>query len=241
MTKQQFLEKLEIELARNHVAEPADIIEEYEQHFAFKLADGYSEEEIAAKLGDPQALAAQYDASQVTAGNGKKTITVLGLGVADFFFGILWVLLFAWEIIMAAFAVTCGAVTVGLFTSIRASVFALIPIMPYPCALLLGLALAALVVLSVVGTLYFLGFLRQLIRSFGRFHKNTLASASGRAVLPPIPICPQFSAPAKRTFRRLSLLSVTVFAVCLLVGFIACAASAGAVEFWHVWGWFGQA
>ena len=37
----------------------ADVVEEYQQHFAFKLADGYSEEEIAARLGDPVALAAQ--------------------------------------------------------------------------------------------------------------------------------------------------------------------------------------
>ena len=37
----------------------ADVVEEYQQHFSFKLADGYSEEEIAARLGDPVALAAQ--------------------------------------------------------------------------------------------------------------------------------------------------------------------------------------
>ena len=37
----------------------ADVVEEYQQHVSFKLADGYSEEEIAARLGDPVALAAQ--------------------------------------------------------------------------------------------------------------------------------------------------------------------------------------
>lgn len=48
--------------------------EEYEQHFVFKLADGYSEEEIAAKLGDPTALAAQFDAA---AQGGEKRSAVL--------------------------------------------------------------------------------------------------------------------------------------------------------------------
>lgn len=241
MTKQQFLEKLEIELKRNRISEPADIMEEYEQHFAFKLADGYSEEEIAAKLGDPTGIAAQYDASVAAAKNGKKAITVLGLGVADFFFASLCVLLFAWALIMAAFAAVCGAIAVGLIINVRGSVFALIPALPYPCALIFGLAFAALTVLSVVGAVYFLGFLRQLMRSYGRFHKNALASASGRATLPPVPVCPQFSATAKRTLRRLSLLSATVFAVCFLVAFAACVFSAGSVEFWHTWGWFGQA
>lgn len=51
MTRNEFMTRLSAELRRNHVADAVDIEEEYEQHFAFKLADGYSEEEIAAKLG----------------------------------------------------------------------------------------------------------------------------------------------------------------------------------------------
>lgn len=63
MTRNEFMTRLFAELRRNHVADAADIEEEYEQHFAFKLADGYSEEEIAAKLGAPEALAAQFSAA----------------------------------------------------------------------------------------------------------------------------------------------------------------------------------
>ena len=54
MTKSEFMTHLEHELRRRNVADAADGREEYEQHFAFKLADGYSEEEIAAKLGTPE-------------------------------------------------------------------------------------------------------------------------------------------------------------------------------------------
>ena len=57
------------ELKARGVADAADIEEEYEQHFAFKLADGYSEEEIAAKLGGPAKLAAQFTVESAPAGS----------------------------------------------------------------------------------------------------------------------------------------------------------------------------
>lgn len=67
MTKNEFMAKLTDELKKRNIEDAADVAEEYEQHFAFKLADGYSEEEIAAKLGDPTALAAQFDAATLAA------------------------------------------------------------------------------------------------------------------------------------------------------------------------------
>lgn len=61
MTKLDYMAQLAQELKRRGVADADDVLEEYEQHFAFKLSDGYSEEEIAAKLGSPKELAAQFD------------------------------------------------------------------------------------------------------------------------------------------------------------------------------------
>ena len=60
MTKLEFMTQLERALKKHGAADCEDIMEEYEQHFAFKLADGYSEEEIAAKLGAPEELAQQF-------------------------------------------------------------------------------------------------------------------------------------------------------------------------------------
>lgn len=74
MTKNEFMAKLTDELKKRNIEDAADVAEEYEQHFVFKLADGYSEEEIAAKLGDPTALAAQFDAA---AQGGEKRSAVL--------------------------------------------------------------------------------------------------------------------------------------------------------------------
>lgn len=63
MTKHEFMARLASELRKRNVADAADVTQEYEQHFAFKLADGYSEEEIAAKLGSPEELAAQFEST----------------------------------------------------------------------------------------------------------------------------------------------------------------------------------
>ena len=239
MTKLEFLEKLTAELKRNNVPDAADIIDEYQQHFAFKLADGYPEEEIAAKLGDPAAIAAQYDAPSPQHKGGRKAVTVLGLGAADFFFGILCVLLCAWQVVMAACAAAFTGICVTLIGGLGRFPLFTVPQMPYPCALILGVAFGALAVLSAVGGRYFWGFIRQLTRAFGRFHKNSLAAASGRAALPPLPVYPQFSAKVKRRLRRTATVAAAVFAVCFVAGFAACVIAAGAFEFWHTWGWFG--
>lgn len=239
MTKLEFLERLTVELKRKNVADAADVIEEYEQHFAFKLADGYSEEEIAAKLGDPKEIAAQYDEEPRSGRNGKKVIATIGLAVTDFFFGIMLILLYAWVVVMISGALAFAATSVALIGDLGRFPHIEVPEMPYYCAVILGIAVLALSVLFAVGTKYFLAFIHQLIRSFGRFHKNTLAAASGKATLPSLPVYPQFSAKTKRKLRKIATVAVTVFAVCFVIGFIVCAISAGSLEFWHAWGWFG--
>ena len=241
MTKTEFLEKLSRELRDNNVADAADIVEEYEQHFSFKLADGYSEEEIAAKLGDPKSIAAQYDAVPRESRGGKKAVAAVGLGVADFFFGVLCALLCAWEIVMGAMVVAFGALAVCLIGDLGGAVRFFVPEMPYHCGIILGIAFAALTVLALVGTVYFFAFIRQLMRAFGRFHRNALAAASGGAALPSLPVYPQFSAKTKRTLRTAAAAAVVVFAVCFVVGIVVCAITAGSFEFWHTWGWFGYA
>ena len=58
MTKSQFLQALETELKNRRLPDAGEILEEYEQHFAFKLADGYTVQEIARNLGIPFEIAA---------------------------------------------------------------------------------------------------------------------------------------------------------------------------------------
>lgn len=101
-------------LKKRGVADCGDILEEYEQHFVFKLADGYSEEEIAAKLGSPKDLAAQFDpASQKKSGVGRF-FTIFGLCWLNLFYGIFAVLLASWAVVMASAVLSFGLLGVCL-------------------------------------------------------------------------------------------------------------------------------
>lgn len=95
MTKLEFMSKLASELHKRNIADAADVLEEYEQHFAFKLSDGYSEEEIAARLGSPADLAAQFEPAPQGAKRRSAALTWLWLGWLDVFFGLFAILLLA--------------------------------------------------------------------------------------------------------------------------------------------------
>jgi len=237
MTKNEFMNRLKSELNKRNVSDFADIIEEYEQHFNYKMADGYSEEEIAAKLGDPIALAAQFGESDTPEQkSGNKPFVIAGLCVLDLFAAMFYILLAAWEIVMAAAGIAFAGVSVCLL--FNTNVANLIPSMPYPCAALLGIALLALSALAGVGCVYYFGFLRQLFRAFCRFQHNAIANASGTATLPALAVNPQFSAKLNRRLRSSALISLAVFAAFFILGYIVCTITAGSFEFWHVWGWF---
>ena len=237
MTKNEFMTRLTNELKNRNVADAADVTAEYEQHFAFKLADGYSEEEIAARLGDPAALAAQFgDTDAPKQGSGSRPLVVAGLCFADVFAGLFFVLLAAWELVMAAASVSFAALAVCLLGGLN--VYALIPAMPYWCGAILAIASASLAVLAGAGCVYYAAFLRQLVRSFACFQHNALASASGGAVLPSLSVSPRFSAGTKRRLRSVVLVSLALFAACFMLAYVVCALSAGSLQFWHVWGWF---
>ena len=179
------------------------------------MADGYSEEEIAAKLGDPVLLAAQFGETGASKQKGgSKPFVVAGLCIVDLFAGL-------------------AASLLG-----GTNIYSLIPSMPYWCGAILALAFAALTVLSVIGCIYYGAFLRQLVRSFGRFQHNALASSSGEATLPALAINPQFSAKTKRRLRSVALIALALFAACFVLSYVVCSLSAGSLEFWHTWGWF---
>ncbi len=238
MTKSEFMTQLASELRKRNVADVADVVDEYEQHFAFKLADGYTDEEIAARLGDPVAVAAQFGAVAPAGVKHTAALTWLWLGWVDLFFGIFAVLLVAFGVVLAACVLSFGLTGVCLIGNLERLAFVSLPPMPYWCGAILGLSLAALCVLSVVGCIWYGAFCRQIFRSYGRFRQNMLARSRGGAVLPGLPIAPQFVPRKKRQLRTVALTALLLFAVCFVLGYVACSLSAGAPEFWHTWGWF---
>jgi uncharacterized membrane protein len=116
MTKLEYLERLHTELNRLNVRDVDDITAEYEQHFAFKLADGFSEEEISAKLGTPAAIAAQFaaDGGAAKKSPGKKAFLAVWLTLLGFLEALLDMTFFAFIIGIFAAAVACGAIGVCL-------------------------------------------------------------------------------------------------------------------------------
>ena len=161
---------------------------------------------------------------------------VVGLCFADLFAGLFFVLLVAWGVVMAAASLSFSTLAICLLGGLN--IYGLIPAMPYWCGVILALSFIALAVLNAVGFIYYAAFLRQLVRSFGRFQHNALARASGTAALPVLAISPQFSAKVKRRLRSAALISLSLFAACIVLSYIVCSLSAGSLEFWHTWAWF---
>lgn len=238
MTKREFLARLEAELRRGEVADAAEIMEEYAQHFAFKLADGYTQEEICARLGDPGELGRQFARPSEERPSGlKRALARTGVGLAGALGGLLATLLMVFGAVLALTAAAIAAAGICLIGRLNPA--GLLPWLPRAAAVILGVSLLGAGALLAGVCIYYAAFLRQLIRFFGRRIRNALAMANAAAALPDVPLSPQLSSRTNRHVRRLVLGSLTVFAALLIAGMAVCALEAGAFEFWHAWGWFG--
>ncbi len=238
MRKEEFLERLTRELSDRDIPDVLDIIEEYERHFEFKLADGFSEEEIVAKLGNPIQLAGQfYVQDEHKQRMRNSALTVIGLYLNRVGAGAFFAILVIWGVIMAVFSIGCLAVSVGLFA--RIAPLSLIVPMPGVSAIIFGVTLTSLAVLVATSTIYYMAFVRQLMRVYNRFHKNILASIKGRPTLPSLAVSPQFQPRFRRKLRRVIVASLSVFVTLFILGMTVSIFSSGSLSFWHTWGWFG--
>ena len=68
MKRTEWLIKLEQELIRLKVPQPREIVADYEEHFAAAMEARKSEEDTAAKLGDPKTVAGAHSAEYLMAG-----------------------------------------------------------------------------------------------------------------------------------------------------------------------------
>ena len=238
MKKREFLERLLQELKRDGVTDALDILEEYTQHFDFKLADGYTEEEICASLGSPGALAEQFrEAETSSVPAAGHAVALLGGGFADIWAVAAFVLLMCWGLVMGAFALACAGVAVCLL--LGQSLGGLLPAMPYWCGAVFAVSLGTLALLTGCGVLYFSAFLRQLARAYVRLRQNFRCAILGKAKRPPLGVAPQLKASTRRVLRGVALGALTVFAISAMLGIVVSMLSAGEAGFWHAWGWFG--
>ncbi|MEA4888998.1 MAG: DUF1700 domain-containing protein [Clostridiaceae bacterium] len=234
MTKNEYLSQLRFELNRNKITESEDIIGEYEQHFAFKLADGFTEEEIAAKLGSPVTIAAQFasDEQEKNPRSGGKVFMTIAMSFAAVFAITAYVLFFVWTVAVYASSLVSagiGVVLIGHF-----NIAGLIPYMPYPSALIFGVCFLAFAVFLAAGAYYFFVYTKQIVKASIRWHRNVI---SGNP-LPPLPWNPQFAVKTGRRLRTVLLWSATVFGTTFMLAMIVSQVLSGAWGFWHAWNWF---
>lgn len=237
MNKQDYLRELEKSLKATGVRDCADIIEEYAEHFDRKAADGYSEEETAARLASPAEIARQFQEIKSEGGkrSGRKVVLTIGLVFSDIFATMLFVLLFAWVVVLGAAALSCAAGGILVVVAGNAPWVFIPEMMPFICRLLLGFTLLSLSVLAACGTEYCRLYIIQILRKYIHWHASVF---SGGYVSPPLPIHPAMPAKKRRIMRNMTLIALVVFIVALVLALGSMMLAAGSLQPWHVWHWF---
>lgn len=235
MNREQYLNELERCLRDKKIADVEEIVEEYRQHFIFKDNDGYGEEEVAAALESPDRIAEQYAGAGSAAlrpSGFVRAVTVTGLAFLDLVLILCAVVLFAWVLVMAVFAVTC--LVLGGCLILNQNIAGLIPPMPYFAALILGVSMLGLAVLSAVGTILCWAHIRRWVQVFCRWQKNLLG---GRAQAP-MSLRPEIGRKSLFLLSRTAIISLTVFGAFFLAACLALTIHTGFKPFWHELGWF---
>jgi len=242
MKKQQFIDTLKKTLEKLKVEDIDDIVSEYVQHFEFKLADGFTEEEIAAKLGDPVAIATQYTPREqpLAKESGNKALVYGGLVPANIGAGLFFYFFIGWSVVLAAFSVLCAVAGFMMITNLNFSISTapLIPSMPYGVGLALAFPLFFLSVLSMLGAIYSCMYIKQLFKAFIRWQRNIIAAAKGKPKLPSLSMHPRPKPKTKRILRNIMIITLIGFGITFIIGYAVAAITAKAFEFWHVWDWF---
>jgi len=191
MTREAFIARLRSGLRDMPPNASADIIADYDAHFAEGAAKGRSEAEIAAALGDPDRLARelraeagvkQWEARRSPEAAAVAVFAVLGLGAVDIVF-LLPILI---GVISALFGLMVAAI--GVFVA-GGVVFAVGPFVQPPggpaVALLAGLGMMAGGVSGgAILTLVSIGLTNALVW-YGRLHYRLLKPAIDPQ--PPLP------------------------------------------------------
>jgi len=246
MNKQDYLAALEKALKSAGVRDFGDIIEEYSEHFDMKTADGFSEEEIAAKLARPEELAAQFKEA-VSEGPAKKGAVVArifkacGVVIMDMAVVPTMIAFYAWVFTLYVISFANALAGIVLVTGIANSGFVQahqyihIPPMPVAVALLIGITVLGLAVLAGIGAEYCRQYVTQMWRKYMRWHRNVLTSGPKS---PPLPLSPQVAPKKRRVMRTLTFIALLVFGVGLVAGMVTMILMTGSFEPWHAWGWF---
>ena len=243
MNKQEYISALEKALKSVGVRDCGEILEEYEEHFDMKTADGYSEEEVSARLGIPEAIAAEFRriSPDKSRGIGSKIALATGFFFADVSLALpIFITLYAWVVslyVTAAALASSGIIMVfGIARIESLAYYVHMPHMPYLSAALIGLMLAALAVLAAVGAEYCRIYTTRMLKAYIRWHKTSWNKTARKS--PPKSLHPVLKPKRRRRMRNVALISLAVFIITLFAGFGSMVIASGSFEPWHVWRWF---
>ena len=235
MNKQQYMSELEEKLRTRKIQGIEDVLDEFEQHFAFKLTEGYFEEEIANRLEKPAVIAEQFAFSEngvAQPKQGQNVILGIGLTFADIFVSMFFVLLLGWVIVIGAFALASSVLGVCLICNIN--IAGLIPSMPYLGSLILGISCVGLGLLSSVGTIYSYLYVRQWTKAYMQWHRKIM----NPGLYSRLQVHPSMSAKFKRRLRDTAMIALIVFGLTFIIGLFVMFAYTGFKPFWHELRWF---
>jgi len=232
MNKNEFINELKAELIKNKISDIEDIIEEYEEHFAFKIDEGKSEEEIAIKLGEPKTIAKEYFLCSPSSNKLQRSLIASGLIFIDFFVGLLYVLLWGCVIVMGTFTISC--IIAGFLMITTINIAGLIPTMPYLGSLVFGISLLGLAVISFTATFYMFLYSKQWGKSYTRWHKNML----NNNIYPSVSKQPKLTKKTAYKIKLLTMVGLYVFVASFIVAFVILTIYTGQIGFWHELNWF---
>ena len=234
MKKQAYLDELARRLEARGVSDVDEIVSEYAEHFARKGMDGYSEEEIAAKLGVPADLALEYGEGDTGVKKALRLPLLIALGFVDLCLALLYLVAMAWAAALAVCAIAVAFVGLCLLAAPLLPAGVLIPAMPYLPGAALGVAIFAFATLLALLAIYSFLLTKKSAVAFLRWQRGV----SGKRKVVPYAIFPLLGGKPKRALRTVAIISAIVFVVFFAGAYAAFALKAGALEFWHVWHWF---
>jgi uncharacterized membrane protein len=183
MTRQEFIDRLRLGLTGLPSKATAEIVADYEAHFAEAQAAGRSEAEVAEALGDPGRLARElraeiglkrWEEERNPSAAAGAIFAVLGLGAID--------LLILLPILMGVAGTLFGVIVAAVAVFFAGGfVFAAGPFLDPPggtaAALLAGIGLMALATsVGAILTLIVIGLVNGLVW-YGRLHYRLLKPA----------------------------------------------------------------
>jgi uncharacterized membrane protein len=237
MNKEVFLRELTDRLRTGQVSDIEEIVAEYDEHFDRKRADGYTEDEIAAKLGSPKEIALQFAAAESRPEKRKsnKVISAIGLFFSDLVVIPFFITMYAWCFVVGALSLASAVYGICLILRpLLPTDIVIIPPMPYGGGVLFGAAMIALGVLAAVAAVYSVMLTVQMGRVYRRWHKNVMSDGK----YPPYSMHPVLKDHLRRRLRSIGLIALMIFVVTFIIGFVVLSICAGTPGFWHAWHWF---